>query len=127
MSRSVWIINKTGWDYDDSHYFKSEGLFPYKAFTDSEIALSFLKDLEASEIRDCASRFFSDFAQIEEFEYTQSETNFKSSCERLHLSHDGHEFSFSKPIEAYSDDELLNIAKAFSVYFFQLVEVELMA
>ena len=127
MSRNVWIINKIGWDYDDSHYFKSEGLFPYKAFTDSEIALSFLKELEAAEIRNYASSFFSDFAQIEEFEYTQSETNFKSSCERLHLSHDGHKFSFSKPIEAYSDDELLNIAKAFSVYFFQLVEVELMA
>lgn len=126
MSRSVWIVNRTGWDYDDNYYYKTEGLTPYQAFTDLELAKSFMRDLEAREIRDCASRFFIDFARLEDFDNSIDST-IEEVCESLSLSYDGKDVTFSKPVENYSDDELINIAQAFFIDFFQIVEVELVA
>jgi len=126
MSRLMWIVNRTGWDYDDSHYYRNDNLMPYKAFTDLEIAKAFLKEREAAEIRNCASRFFSDFAIKENYDISNSDT-LEDFCKELCLSDTGYEMEFDKPVEKYSDDELLKIAEAFHVSFFQIVEVELVA
>lgn len=126
MSRSVWIINSIGWDYDDSSYYRTDsGGRPYQAYTDKMIAESFLKDLQVRELRDCFSRFFTDFARMDD--YDNNYESLEDLCKALSLSYRDGEACFAKSSDQYSDDELLNIAEAFFVSFYELVEVELVA
>lgn len=127
MSRSVWIINRIGWEYDDSNYYKSEsGGTPYQAYTDREIALSFLKDIEARELRSVGQNLLSDFIRSDDYRADLAE-DLESLCKILHLKYNDGEISFSKPFHQYSDEELRSIADAFYVSFYELVEVELVA
>lgn len=125
MSRSIWVINKAGWEYDDSNYYRSGGVGPYQAYTDKEIAESFMRDLEVKELRDIGNRL-DDFIRADYFRSDET-SDIEELCNILDISYNGHDISFNKSIQKYSDDELLKIAYSFFLNFYELVEVELVA
>lgn len=129
MSRSIWIVNKEGWEYDDSYYYKyGSGGQPHQAFTDKEIAESFLRDLELSEITDIAPILFRDY--IKQGDYDIDDEYHKDILDLRNkklIQYDGYNFDYTKPVDEYSGEELLSIGKAFGITFFSLIEVELVA
>lgn len=131
MSRSVWVINGIGWEYDDNNYYKSGGGRPLQAYTDKEIALSFWRELEAGEIRSVGNTFFRDFVSeymLTELSAIYDSDDLSATLKDLEVNHDGDgDFSFAKSVHSYSDEKLLNIAKIFGVQFYELIEVELVA
>jgi len=132
MSRSIWIINRIGWEYDDSTYYRSEsgGGQPYQAYTDLEIAKSFLAQLEAEEFRREGANIF-DYVSMDELRYQYGSANnyleLTEAAKKVGLEYDGYDFGFLKEVSSYSDNEVHEIFNFLNIEFFTLVEVELIA
>lgn len=132
MSRSIWIVNRIGWEYDDSTYYRSEsgGGQPYHAYTDFEIAKSFLGQLEGDSFRTEGAYIF-DYVSVENIKYRYSDENdyaeMIEAAKKVGLWYNGYEFKFIKEPYSYSDEEAKEILNFLEVEFFTLVEVELVA
>lgn len=126
MSRSIWVINRVGWEYDDSSYYRSGDGSPYQAYTDPEIALSFMKILGAQEIRSLGNNFF-DFVDANNVLYGYSDEDTKTKLNELGLNYSDSEITFSKNIKEYSDEELNSILEFLEISFYTLSAVDLVA
>lgn len=130
MSRSVWVINEVGWEYDDSNYYRVDGVKPFQAYTDFEIANAFLKEKKADTIRSLNDDIF---GYIDEYSINEVINN-KESLERIakigiNISDDAcySKPTFIKNMNEYTDEELIEVAEIFSIEFYSLMEVELIA
>lgn len=127
MSRSIWIANRIGWEYDDNYYYKSEYSEgrPAFAYTDQKIAEDFVRDLNIQEIKSLGPRVF-DYVRRDDLEYNHSEESLARFDEDYGIDlSDRYEITFSREMDQYTDDDLLKIADVCNILFYELVEVSL--
>ena len=124
MSAKIWVVSRYGWEYDDSRYYKPEyeGSTPVAACTFIEMANTICKEKNLVEMRDLGSSGLTDYVSSYDFELDDEE--FQEFLKNHYLD-DGLEFTIS-PREI-SDDILHEVMDRFSLYFYEVIEVELLA
>lgn len=64
----LYIISEIGWDYDDNNYYRSDGVYPSKAFRSKQKAIEELDKMSLQ-------RFKSSFDEISNYGYDNDRFN----------------------------------------------------
>jgi hypothetical protein len=117
----IWIITRTGWEYDDSRYYRPEssGNTPVSAFTFPGLAKKFCDEKNLEEFRDLGSRGISEYV-----DYYDIDDEMREFCKNHNLDES---LEFTIPSEDISDECAIQIMEKFDLNFYEVVQVDLLA
>ena len=121
-SAKIWIISRTGWEYDDSRYYRpeSDGSHPVSAFTFPELARQICDEKNAAEMRDIGSRGVGDYVDRWDIDSDADKEFQKDNF----LDED---FEFTKPISEIPDEILIRVMNHYNMNFYEVIEVDLLS
>jgi hypothetical protein len=124
MSAKIWVVSRYGWEYDDSRYYRpeSDGTTPVAACTFAEMAHNICKERNIIELRDLGSDGLKDYISSYDIDFGDDELReFLES----HFLDDNLEFTVS--MREIPENILLEVMEKFSLNFYEVIEVELLA
>jgi hypothetical protein len=124
MSAKIWVVSRYGWEYDDSRYYRpeSDGTTPVAACTFAEMAHNICKERNIRELRDLGSCGLKDYISSYDIDLDDNESQ---EFLKSHFLDDDLDFTLS-PREI-PEDILLEVMERFSLNFYEVIEVELLA
>ena len=120
----VWIINRYGWEYDDSRYYRpeSDGGYPVSAFTFPELAKKLCDEKNVAEMRAMGTSGLGDY--VSSWDYDREDEEHKAFLESHFLDSD---LDYQKSPHEIDDQILVEIMNYFNLNFYEVIEVELLA